>query len=83
MLSPVPRYLQVAALIRRRIASGELAPGQPIPSQTTLMQRYDVARMTAHRALQVLVREGLVVIVPGIGALVARQPGPPREPAGS
>ncbi len=47
------------------------------------MQRYDVARMTAHRALQVLVREGLVVIVPGIGALVARQPGPPREPAGS
>ena len=37
--------------------------------------RYGVARMTAHKALGVLVDEGLVVIVPGVGALVARANG--------
>lgn len=37
------------------------------------MQQYGVARMTAHKALGVLRDEGLVVIVPGVGALVARQ----------
>ena len=72
-ISPVPRYLQVAELIRRRITSGELQPGDAIPSQNTIIQRYGVARMTAHRALQVLVDEGSVVIVPGVGALVARK----------
>jgi GntR family transcriptional regulator len=74
-VSPIPRYRQVAALIRARIESGELQPGQPIPSQNTLMQRYGVARMTAHKALGVLVDEGLVVVVPGVGALVARRKG--------
>lgn len=72
-VSPVPRYQQVAGLIRARIESGEIQPGQPIPSQTTIMQRYGVARMTAHKALGVLVDEGLVVVVPGVGALVARK----------
>lgn len=73
-LSPIPRSVQVAALIRARIESGELQTGQPIPSQNTIMQRYEIARMTAHKALQILVREGLVVVVPGIGALVNRPP---------
>jgi DNA-binding GntR family transcriptional regulator len=72
-VSPVPRYLQIAGFIRARIERGELQPGQPIPSQTTIMQQYGVARMTAHKALGVLRDEGLVVIVPGVGALVARQ----------
>lgn len=68
----MPRYRQVAAIIRTRIESGELQPGQPIPSQNTIMQQYGVARMTAHKALGVLVDEGIVVVVPGVGALVAR-----------
>lgn len=71
-VSPVPRYLQIAAIIRGRIESGELRPGQPVPSQNTIVQTYGVARMTAHKALGVLVSEGLVVVVPGVGALVAR-----------
>lgn len=72
-LSPVPRYRQVAGLIRARIESGELRPGDPIPSQNWIIQNYGVARQTAHNALRLLVDEGLVVIVPGVGALVARR----------
>lgn len=72
-LSPVPRYRQVAALIRARIESGELGPGDSIPSQNWIIQHYGIARQTAHNALALLVDEGLVVIVPGVGAKVARQ----------
>ena len=72
-MSPVPRYLQVAAIIRARIESGELQPGDPIPSQNTIIQAYGVARATAAKALGVLRDEGIVVVVPGIGALVARR----------
>ncbi len=69
-LSPVPRFQQIAAIIRRGIESGEYPAGEPIPSQTQLMQRYGVARMTASRAVAELVSEGLVVVVPGLGAYV-------------
>lgn len=72
-LSPEPRYLQVAGIIRRAIERGELESGQAIPSQTSLMQRYGIARMTASKAVAVLVREDLVVIVPGMGAYVKRR----------
>lgn len=72
-LSPVPRYRQVAGLIRARIQSGDLQPGDSIPSQNWIIQNYGIARQTAHNALMVLVDEGLVVIVPGVGAKVARR----------
>ena len=35
-----PIYLQLAAILRAQIASGELAPGRPIPSEKSLMQQY-------------------------------------------
>jgi GntR family transcriptional regulator len=72
-VSPVPRYLQIAAIIRARIERGELQPGDPIPSQITIIQTYGVARATAAKALKVLKDEGAVVVVPGVGALVARR----------
>jgi len=72
-VSPVPRYLQIAAIIRARIERGELRPGDPIPSQNTIIQTYGVARATAAKALKVLKDEGTVVVVPGVGALVARR----------
>lgn len=72
-LSPVPRYLQVAAIIRARIERGELAEGDPIPSRLEIQAEYGVARDTAAKALRVLVNEGLVVVVPGRGARVARR----------
>ena len=72
-LSPVPRYLQVAAIIRARIGQGELKEGDAIPSRLQLQDEYGIARDTAAKALRVLVDEGLVVVVPGRGARVARR----------
>lgn len=72
-LSPIARYQQIADIYRRKIQTGQLKAGEALPSRVRLMELYGVARMTAHRALQVLVEEGLVVIVPGVGAYVRCQ----------
>jgi len=62
---------QLAALLRARIGSGELAPHQPIPGEATLMRQYGVAQETAHQAVRALVTDGLVYVVQGHGAYVA------------
>jgi DNA-binding GntR family transcriptional regulator len=65
-----PLYLQIAAILRGEIERGVYAPGRPVPSETQLMQRYEVARLTARKAVRVLADEGLVEIVQGRGAFV-------------
>lgn len=62
---------QLAAMLRARIGSGELAPNQPIPGESTLMRQYGVARETARNAVRALATEGLVYVVKGRGAYVA------------
>jgi len=68
-----PVYLQIAAILRAAIERGDYAPGRPIPSETQLMQEHGVARLTARKAVRVLVNEGLVVVVQGRGAYVAER----------
>ncbi|WP_405390592.1 TetR/AcrR family transcriptional regulator C-terminal domain-containing protein [Streptomyces sp. NBC_01102] len=66
-----PPYLRIAGEIRRRIASRELAPGDPVPSTRRITQEWGVAMATATKALGVLNQEGLVRAVPGVGTVVA------------
>jgi len=68
--SPVPPYRQVAAVLRGRIESGELAPGQRLPSIADLVQVYGIARTTAAKALRVLIDDGLAEVSPGMGTYV-------------
>jgi len=62
---------QLAAMLRARIGSGALAPGQPVPGESALMRQYGVARETARTAVRALIAEGLVYVVQGRGAYVA------------
>ena len=64
-------YVRLAALLREQIESGELAPGEPAPSITTLTQEHGLARQTVAKAFGLLAQEGLVVRVPGLGYYVA------------
>ena len=66
----MPAYRQLASILREQIESGELAADQPVPSETTLVQRYGIARGTVRRAIEVLRDEGLVVTVQGRGSYV-------------
>lgn len=61
MTSTPPRFLQIADTLRARILSGELAAGDPLPSQAKLAGAERVARETVRRALAELRDEGLIV----------------------
>ena len=69
----VAPYLQLAAILRARIESGDLAPGTRLPSIVGLSEEYHVARVTAHKALRMMVDEGLAVVSPGRGTFVRRK----------
>ncbi len=66
----MPVYQQVAGVLRARIEAGEIRPGRPVPSESSLMQEFEIARETARKAVRVLRDEGLVQIVQGRGAYV-------------
>ncbi|GAA5054112.1 DNA-binding GntR family transcriptional regulator [Thermocatellispora tengchongensis] len=68
-----PMYQHIAKEIADRIKSGELRPRRPIPSETTLMQQYEVARETARRAVALLRDQGWVYTVPQRGSYVRPQ----------
>jgi GntR family transcriptional regulator len=46
-----PVYRQLARILRDRIQSGQLRPGQPLPSEATLAQTFDVGRDAVRDAL--------------------------------
>ncbi|QNN58843.1 GntR family transcriptional regulator [Diaphorobacter ruginosibacter] len=72
--SPVPRYLQLADLLRQRIARGQWAQGQKLPSLEELVKEFGVARVTVRQAIDLLAREGLVSPQQGRGTFVTGQP---------
>ncbi|MDX3534583.1 TetR/AcrR family transcriptional regulator C-terminal domain-containing protein [Streptomyces sp. MB09-01] len=73
----VPRYSQIVAELRRRIETGELAPGDRVPSTREITRQWGVAMATATKVLSELRREGTVRAVPGVGTVVAA----PSRPA--
>lgn len=72
--SHTPVYVQVADLLRRRIESGELAPGVSLPSESRLTQEYGIGREAVRMAMSILRSEGLVSTVRGHGTRVRRAP---------
>ncbi|MFJ3790699.1 TetR/AcrR family transcriptional regulator C-terminal domain-containing protein [Kitasatospora sp. NPDC090091] len=72
-----PPFQRIAAELRRRIAAGELAPGERVPSTRRIAQDWGVALATATKALTVLRLEGLVEALPRVGTVVAAPAGPP------
>jgi GntR family transcriptional regulator len=72
--SPIPRYVQLADLIRQRIARGVWASGGKLPSLEVLMREFDVARVTVRQAVDLLAREGLVSAQRGRGTFVTGHP---------
>lgn len=71
-IAPLPPYRQIAGILRRRIESGQYQPDTRIPTESELMEAFEVARTTARRAIAVLREEGLIYTVPQRGSYVAR-----------
>jgi GntR family transcriptional regulator len=70
-----PIYLQIMEQIKRRIAVGDWAEGQPIPSIRQLAVDLQVSVITVKRAYLELEREGVIVTQQGKGSRVAPNPG--------
>jgi len=66
-----PPYVRIVADVRRRIASGELRPGDRLPSTRELARTWKVAVATAAHALKTLAAEGAVQSMPRQGNVVA------------
>lgn len=71
--SLVPLVHQIARLVRKRIARGELVQGNYLPSVRELGQELNVNFNTVAKAYRILGREGLVEIRHGLGARVKSQ----------
>ena len=69
--SPVPFHYQLRQLLERAVADGVLAPGEQIPTEASLCERYDVSRTVVRQALSDLERTGLVARLKGKGTFVA------------
>ena len=67
----LPAYQRIQSVIRKRIDSGQLQPGDAVPSERELAKTHHVSLMTARHALAFLEREGLVERRRGIGTFVA------------
>ncbi|MCW7541330.1 phosphonate metabolism transcriptional regulator PhnF [Aquabacterium sp. A7-Y] len=60
----------IAQSLREDIVSGRIAPGERLPNETALAQRFGVNRHTLRQAVQALVREGHLRVVHGSGTYV-------------
>jgi len=69
--SAEPAYQRIQSVIRKRIDSGQLQPGDAVPSERDLARTHHVSLMTARHALAFLEREGLVERRRSIGTFVA------------
>jgi GntR family transcriptional regulator len=70
-----PVYRQLARLLREQILVGELHPGEALPSESALSQRYGVGRDAVRDAIASLRNDGLVNTTRGLGTFV-RTSGP-------
>ncbi len=67
----IPLYYQLADVLRELIKTEEFAPGDPLPSESELIEKYEISRGTVRQAFQILTQEGLIERYPGRGSFVS------------
>lgn len=71
--SPIPIYHQLKSLIRGRIESGHWRPGDRLPTEHELCERYGISRAPVRQALTELTKDGLLRRRAGQGTFVSDQ----------
>ncbi len=66
-----PRYQEIGDMVRQLIADGQLLKHTRLPSQNELAARFGVTPMTVLRAMDDLIRDGVVYRKRGAGTFVA------------
>ncbi|MCC3777622.1 GntR family transcriptional regulator [Streptomyces sp. UNOB3_S3] len=68
----IPRWRQVADVIRQRIQDGTYPPRTRVPSVLQLTEEFGIASVTAHKVHRALRAEGLIYTEPGMGSFVSK-----------
>jgi GntR family transcriptional regulator len=74
----VPRYIQIASILRRRFSTSAFQTSQRLPSEAELAAQFHVSRETLRSALALLREEGIIHSVMGRGTFIS----PGRTPKG-
>lgn len=61
------KYYDIMEDLRKQILSGDIKPGERLPSENELSLRFDVSRQTVRKALQILQNEGYIYAEHGRG----------------
>jgi GntR family transcriptional regulator len=75
----LPISEQLVYAVKKAVISGLLKPGNKFPSVRAMSQELRIHPNTAHKAIAVLVGEGLLEVHPGIGTVVGQSPSAPSE----
>lgn len=67
----VPKYFQLASILRQQIDNGEWQPRSAIPSERQLEVMYNVSRTTIREAIDYLTRQGYLYREHGRGTFVS------------
>lgn len=68
--SHTPLYYQLKQIIKEEIDRGKYLPGEQLPSESEICQKYGVSRITARRAITDLVKDGILYSLQGKGTFV-------------
>lgn len=66
------KYETIADSLRQDIKSGKYTPGELMPDQNKLAETFDTTRITIHKAIQLLIIEGMVYSKRGAGTFVRK-----------
>ncbi|WP_298259951.1 phosphonate metabolism transcriptional regulator PhnF [uncultured Litoreibacter sp.] len=69
-----PIWQAIAQAVRSDLAEGRYAPGDKLPTEAALAERFGVNRHTVRHGISALVEEGLIRTRRGAGAFVASTP---------
>lgn len=69
-----PLYRQLVDLMTGEIERGVIRPGERLPTEAELGDKFGLSRITVRQALAVLTREGLIERFPGRGSFVVERP---------
>ncbi|HUY24173.1 MAG TPA: GntR family transcriptional regulator, partial [Candidatus Saccharimonadales bacterium] len=70
--TPIPYYYQLQEILKEEIERGTWQPGDLLPSEADLGQRFNLSRTVIRKALDVLEADGDISRVKGKGSIVAQ-----------
>lgn len=68
-----PIYEQITTQIKNKIITGELRPGEALPSMRVLAKELRISLITTKRAYADLEQDGFIETAPGKGSFVAQK----------